>query len=126
MKSTIFLIQKSPRTCAKRKTPSISKNIYTREINGIEQKYAESYIISNANEFKNCLKELATQSRLIGESVREIGFREKFNLNILGINRKGDYLLKNMAEQKLRFGDAILVQGTWDEIELLSRETRML
>ena len=38
------------------------KNIYTREINGIEQKYAESYIISNANEFKNCLKELATQT----------------------------------------------------------------
>lgn len=29
-----------------------------------------------------------------------------------------------MADQKLRFGDAILVQGTWDEIELLSRETQ--
>jgi di/tricarboxylate transporter len=67
---------------------------------------------------------LTPQSRLIGESVSKIGFREKYNLNILGINRKGDYLLKNMAEQKLRFGDAILVQGTWDEIELLSRETQ--
>ena len=66
---------------------------------------------------------LTPQSSLIGESVSKIGFREKYNLNILGINRKGDYLLKNMAEQKLRFGDAILVQGTWDEIELLSRET---
>ena len=67
---------------------------------------------------------LTPQSQLIGESVSKIGFREKYNLNILGINRKGDYLLKNMAEQKLRFGDAILVQGTWDEIELLSRETK--
>lgn len=67
---------------------------------------------------------LTPQSRLINESVSKIGFREKYNLNILGINRKGDYLLKNMAEQKLRFGDAILVQGTWDEIELLSRETQ--
>ncbi|MER2190861.1 MAG: SLC13 family permease [Solibacillus sp.] len=67
---------------------------------------------------------LTPQSRLIGESVSKIGFREKYNLNILGINRKGDYLLKNMAEQKLRFGDAMLVQGTWDEIELLSRETQ--
>lgn len=66
---------------------------------------------------------LTPQSRLIGESVSKIGFREKYNLNIVGINRKGDYLLKNMAEQKLRFGDAILVQGTWDEIDLLSRET---
>lgn len=67
---------------------------------------------------------LTPQSRLIGESVSKIGFREKYNLNILGINRKGDYLLKDMAAQKLRFGDAILVQGTWDEIELLSRETQ--
>ena len=67
---------------------------------------------------------LTPQSHLIGETVSKIGFREKYNLNILGINRKGDYLLKNMAKQKLRFGDAILVQGTWDEIELLSRETQ--
>ena len=66
---------------------------------------------------------LTPQSSLIGETVSKIGFREKYNLNILGINRKGNYILKNMAEQKLRFGDAILVQGTWDEIELLSRET---
>lgn len=67
---------------------------------------------------------LTPQSRLIGETVSKIGFREKYNLNILGINRKGDYLLNDMAKQKLRFGDAILVQGTWDEIELLSRETQ--
>ena len=29
-----------------------------------------------------------------------------------------------MAQQKLRFGDAILVQGTWEDIDLLSRETQ--
>lgn len=67
---------------------------------------------------------LTPQSRLINESVSKISFREKYNLNILGINRKGTYILKNMAEQKLRFGDAILVQGKWEEIELLSRETQ--
>lgn len=67
---------------------------------------------------------LTPQSRVIGDSVSKIGFREKYNLNILGINRKGAYLLQDMAEQKLRFGDAILVQGAWDEIDLLSRETQ--
>ncbi|MGM9944485.1 MAG: SLC13 family permease [Lysinibacillus sp.] len=67
---------------------------------------------------------LTPTSRLIGETVRKIGFREKYNLNILGINRKGAYLLQDMAQQKLRFGDAILVQGTWEDIELLSRETQ--
>lgn len=67
---------------------------------------------------------LTPTSSLIGETVEKIGFRKKYNLNILGINRKGTYLLKQMAEQKLRFGDAILVQGTWDEIDQLSRETQ--
>ena len=67
---------------------------------------------------------LTPSSRLIGETVEKIGFREKYNVNILGINRKGEYILEKMAQQKLRFGDAILVQGTWDEIELLTRETQ--
>lgn len=67
---------------------------------------------------------LTPQSRLIGETVSKIEFRKKYNLNILGINQKGEYILHDMASKKLRFGDAILVQGTWDEIELLSRETQ--
>ncbi|WP_096200876.1 SLC13 family permease [Bacillus sp. FJAT-45350] len=67
---------------------------------------------------------LTPHSSLINESVSSLGFREKYNLNIVGINRKGDYLLKDMSEKKLRFGDALLVQGAWTDIELLAKETR--
>lgn len=67
---------------------------------------------------------LTPHSSLINETVRGIGFREKYNLNIIGINRQGKYLLKEMSKQRLRFGDALLVQGSWDEIELLARETK--
>lgn len=66
---------------------------------------------------------LTPHSSLINETIGTIGFREKYNLNIIGINRKGDYVLKEMSKQRLRFGDAILVQGAWEEIELLARET---
>lgn len=65
---------------------------------------------------------LTPSSRLINSTVAKIGFREKYNVNILGINRKGHYISSNMADQRLRFGDSILVQGTWDEIELLSKD----
>ena len=67
---------------------------------------------------------LTPHSKLINETLRTINFREKYNLNILGINRQGEYVVKDMSKQKLRFGDALLVQGSWDSIELLSRETR--
>lgn len=64
---------------------------------------------------------LTPHSSLINETVDSIGFREKYNLNILGVNRKGEYVLSEMAHVRLRFGDALLVQGAWDEIEVLAR-----
>lgn len=66
---------------------------------------------------------LTPHSKLINETLRSINFREKYNLNILGINRQGEYVVKDMSKQRLRFGDALLVQGSWESIELLSRET---
>ncbi|RST70301.1 SLC13 family permease [Siminovitchia acidinfaciens] len=66
---------------------------------------------------------LTPHSKLINQTAKSIGFREKYNLNILGINRQGQYVLKEPAKQRLRFGDALLVQGSWASIELLARET---
>lgn len=67
---------------------------------------------------------LTPNSSFINETVSSLGFREKYNLNIIGINRKGGYKLQDMVAHKLKFGDAILVQGAWDEIVLLARETQ--
>ena len=67
---------------------------------------------------------LTPNSSFINETVSSLGFREKYNLNIIGIHHKGGYKLQDMAGHKLRFGDAILVQGAWDEIVLLARETQ--
>lgn len=67
---------------------------------------------------------LTPHSSLINETIKTIGFREKYNLNIIGINRQGNYVLKDMSNHRLRFGDALLVQGSWDEIELLARNTK--
>lgn len=67
---------------------------------------------------------LTPHSRFINETVQSIRFREKYNLNIIGINRQGKYVSQNMSEERLRFGDALLVQGSWDEIELLAKETK--
>lgn len=65
---------------------------------------------------------LTPQSKLINKLVKHTGFREKYRVNILGIHRKGEYLLHTLKEEKLRFGDALLVQGTWSDIALLSEE----
>jgi di/tricarboxylate transporter len=65
---------------------------------------------------------LTPNSTLIGRLVKHSGFREKYRVNILGIQRKEQYLLHNLKEEKMRFGDALLVQGTWKDISLLASE----
>lgn len=65
---------------------------------------------------------LTPNSRLIGQMVKHSGFREKFRLNILGIQRKDQYRLHDLKEEKMRFGDALLVQGAWRDIALLASE----
>lgn len=67
---------------------------------------------------------LTTHSSFVNKSLASIGFREKYNLNVIGINRKGNYVMSEMQKQSLRFGDALLVQGAWDDIERLASETK--
>lgn len=67
---------------------------------------------------------LTPNSSFINATITELGFREKYNLNILGINRRGKYQLKNWIEEKLKFGDALLVQGKWTDLERLAKETQ--
>ena len=67
---------------------------------------------------------LTPHSSFNNKTIKKIGFREKYNLNVVGINRKGDYVLQKMSSQRLKFGDALLVQGAWDDIELWAKETK--
>ena len=65
---------------------------------------------------------LMPTSGLAKRTVKEIGFRDKFNVNVLGIRRKKEYLLQDLGNEPLHGGDVLLVQGTWENIARLSRE----
>ena len=65
---------------------------------------------------------LTPGSRLIGKQVKQSGFREKYRVNILGIRRHPQLLLQNLKEERMRLGDALLVQGAWKDIALLAAD----
>jgi di/tricarboxylate transporter len=44
-------------------------------------------------------------------------------VSILGICRKGEYILQGLANEVIHTGDVLLVQGTWDNIANLEHET---
>ena len=62
-------------------------------------------------------------STMIGRSISEIGFRNKFNVNVLGIRRRKEYILKEIGSEKVQNGDVLLVQGTWSDIGRLKNES---
>ena len=65
---------------------------------------------------------LMPSSNLINQTVRDTDFRDKYNVNVLGIQRKDEYLKDNIANIKFHANDVLLVQGTWQNIERLSHE----
>ena len=65
---------------------------------------------------------LMPSSKLINQTVKECGFRDKFNVNILGIRRNNEYMLRDLGNQRVHSGDVLLVQGTWVNIARLSQD----
>ena len=65
---------------------------------------------------------LMPSSNIINQRVKEAGFRDKFNVNVLGIRRKKEYILQDLGKERMHSGDVLLVQGTWQDIARLSKE----
>lgn len=62
-------------------------------------------------------------SSLLKDSIRNLDFRNRFNLNILGVRRGKEFLTKDIKDLTLKKNDVLLVQGTWDDIARLSQKT---
>ena len=61
-------------------------------------------------------------SGLVNKSIKDIDLRGKFNVNVLGIRRKSEYILHDLGDVKVRGGDVMLVQGSWANIARLNKE----
>lgn len=62
-----------------------------------EEKIAEVLILSN--------------SRLIGSTLKELRFRQRYNATVIAIRRGEEILRQRLGKVKLKFGDLLLVQG---------------
>ena len=62
-------------------------------------------------------------SSVINKTIKEVQFRSRYNVSILGICRKGEYIRQGLANETIHTGDVLLVQGTWSNIANLEKET---
>ncbi|MEM9283976.1 MAG: SLC13 family permease [Verrucomicrobiota bacterium] len=61
-------------------------------------------------------------SRLAGNSLKELNFRQRFGVVILAVHRRGVNLRDRFEDVKLAFGDTLLVEGPVDRMNELFNE----
>ncbi len=54
---------------------------------------------------------IGPDSTMTGKSLKELNFRQRFGVLILAVHRRGRNLRERFEDEKLTFGDTILVQG---------------
>ena len=60
-------------------------------------------------------------SPVVSELIRHAAFRTRFEVAVVGVFRKGQYRLTNLAYVPLRAGDQVLVQGELDVIQKIDK-----
>ena len=89
---------------------------HSAELASASQKKLEFYNIGIAEIL------LMSSSKIVNMRVKEAGFRDKFNVNVLGIKRRKEYILNNLGNTVMHSGDVLLVQGAWPDIARLSKD----
>ncbi len=54
---------------------------------------------------------ILSNSRLIGTTLKDIKFRQRYNLTVLAIRRGEELIRDRLSRERLRFGDLMLVRG---------------
>ncbi|GIV83152.1 MAG: SLC13 family permease [Candidatus Roseilinea sp.] len=68
----------------------------------------------------------APRSRAIGQTLRQLRFREKFGASVLALWHGGRSVRTDLATIPLEFGDAMLVHGSREAISLLQSDSDFL
>ncbi len=69
---------------------------------------------------------LSPHTTLMGKTLRELRFRERYGLQILAIWREGRPIRAGLADERLRFGDALLAHGPWERIRILQDDPEFI
>jgi di/tricarboxylate transporter len=98
-------------------------------LHGLELKGALSLEEFNRLEEENLrLAELMVpfRSQLLGRSLTEIDFRDRYGLNILAVHRQGEVIRGELPELILTAGDTLLVQGPSAYLRQVGRDMNLV
>jgi di/tricarboxylate transporter len=100
-------------------------------LRGLQELEIDTKIPANVNAFESerlTLMDatLDPRSSLAGRSVGELNFRERYGIELAAIEREGEAVATDLADERLQIGDALLLLGPRDRLQLLSSDTDFL
>jgi di/tricarboxylate transporter len=92
-------------------------------LHGLEIDTAASSELGDLESERVCLGELvlAPRSTVVGKTLSQIHFREKYGMNVVAVMRQGT-VYDNLRYFPLAFGDALLVHGPREKLHLIGSE----
>jgi di/tricarboxylate transporter len=66
---------------------------------------------------------IAPRSRVVGQTLKQIHFRQKFGLTVVALWRGGRPYRTDVGDMSLQFGDALLMHGARNQVQLLQGES---
>lgn len=70
--------------------------------------------------------QFSPNSAYVDQTLSKIGFRNRFGLNVLAIQRKGHQFDENLKDQSLKVDDVLIVHGPAEQMETLKSDTNFL
>jgi len=69
---------------------------------------------------------LAPRSHIVGRSLRDVRFRDRYGFTALAISRQGEVITERLRDVPLQFGDALLLQGPQRRVRQLQEGENFL
>jgi di/tricarboxylate transporter len=81
-----------------------------------------TYFMDKSQEIGMAEVILAPDSEMVGKTLFQLAFRQKYRLNVIGLRRGQHAFDGNLVREKLRSGDTLLVIGPWKAIRQLQTQ----
>ena len=100
-------------------------------LRGLQELEIERRIAPEFTEFESerlglCEAVLPPRSNLAGNTLRQLRFRDRYGLSVMGLWRAGTIMTTKLRDVTLQFGDALLLYGPREKLHLLGREADFL
>jgi di/tricarboxylate transporter len=70
--------------------------------------------------------EIAPRSDFIGQSLKQMNFRQRYGLSVIAVYRRHERVLQKIGLLELQFGDVLLIQGPQTRIDELKQDENFI